>query len=113
MSRYVIEGVLRDLADGKDVIITGPTYREAEELHRQIVAAADEEEWQRIFRANGLASATHFGGGTVQPITSTPSLRGRSADVLLVLQARLLSQEQRRELRTAAVALGAEVQEVA
>ncbi|GAA1714561.1 hypothetical protein [Brachybacterium phenoliresistens] len=112
MSRYVIEGVLRDLADGKNVVITGPRLREAEDLHRQIVAAADEKEWQRIVRANGNASATHFGGGMVRPVASTASLRGRRVDVLLVMQPRLLTEDQVWEVRGAAGATGAEVQEV-
>lgn len=106
MSRYVIDGILNDVAEGKDVTIVSPMFRYSEDLLEQVIRAAGLDQWSKVVRANGNRSATHAGGGTVRPIAATASLRGRRTDVLLVLEVRAMSEAQQQEIRAASEGVG-------
>ena len=100
MNRYITDGIVRDVADGKNVVIAGKSLRQSEQ-ELDLAIEADPEAWARISKASGNKRATHSGGGTVRPMAATASLRGAQADVLLVLDFRALDEKQRAEVLAA------------
>lgn len=87
MNRYQIEGILRDLAADKDVLILGETLRETDEAMEQLEAAAPGT-WSVVSRANGRRLLTHVSGTTVRPLsrrTAAKQLRGAHPDVIVSL----------------------------
>lgn len=108
MSRYLIEGIRRDVESGKCVAIIGNTRREAKGEFEDIVQAGDP--WDAVSRTNGKESAW-FRGGSVYVVTADPrAVRGRTFDVAVLLGGlRSLSLEKSNEFFRALRPTGAEL----
>lgn len=97
MNRYITDGLVRDAAAGKHIVIVAKTLYHAEyELRLAIEAAPDA--WTRTSAANGNKYAEHKNGGTIRPVAATASLRGRDPDVLLALDFWDMTEQQRHEV---------------
>lgn len=116
MNRYLIDGILTDLAEGKDIIVVGPTLRASEAVLHEVLSNSHSDAWARIIRANGNEHATHQGGGTLRTVAATPALRGRRTDILLLLDRGHFTPAQQHEIGHAIHAsrnTGCEVQSIA
>ena len=97
MNRYITDGLVRDAAAGKNIVIVAKTLRHAEHELRLAIEAAPNS-WTRTSAANGNKYAEHLSGGTIRPVAATTSLRGRDPDVLLVLDFRDMDERQQAEV---------------
>ncbi|MEE6280159.1 hypothetical protein [Georgenia sp. MJ170] len=105
MNRYGLEGMARDVAAGKSVLLVSVLRRSAVAIFRELAGFAD---WQRVRFTNGREHLTHWSGGRLDVVAAGHALRGRSPDVLIIEGADALSVAQEDELRPL-LATGAEV----
>ena len=81
--RYLVEGVARDVAAGKRVLVAMPRMWEAREVFRRVAEAGD---WSRVQRTNGMESVEHGSGGRAWfRSASSNGVRGIQCDVLVVV----------------------------
>lgn len=104
--RYLVEGIARDVAEGKSVVIVAITRSEALKLHHQVIEHAGPDSWRRIVKAHGAECADHVGGGSLRPLAVTASLRGRRVDVLVIRDFRHMTDAQQSELLASAPMAG-------
>lgn len=81
MNRYVTEGIIRDLEDGKDVVLLGPHRGHAMSRYKEIVALP--EPWGRVSKANGRESAQLGDGRLTVGWTGGPRFQDIPADVVV------------------------------
>ena len=80
--RYLVEGVARDVASGKRVLVAMPRM-EAREVFRRVAESGD---WSRVQRTNGMESVEHDSGGRAWfRSASSRGVRGVHCDVLVVV----------------------------
>ena len=81
--RYLVEGVARDVAAGKRVLVAMPRMVEAREVFRRVAESGD---WSRVQRTNGMESVEHDSGGRAWfRSASSHGVRGVHCDVLVVV----------------------------
>ena len=81
--RYLVEGVARDVASGKRVMVAMPRMVEAREVFRRVAESGD---WSRVQRTNGMESVEHDSGGRAWfRSASSHGVRGVHCDVLVVV----------------------------
>lgn len=94
MSRYLIEGVTRDLAKGLRVAVVAHTMVGARAIFAD-VAAAMKDDAERISRTNGAERITAKGGGEFRVFSrQSRGMRGVSLDVLVIADRGAYSYEQ-------------------
>lgn len=77
--RYLVEGVARDVAAGKRVLVAMPRMVEAREVFRRVAESGD---WSRT---NGVEPVEHGSGGRAWfRSASSNGVRGIQCDVLVV-----------------------------
>ncbi|UXM92563.1 hypothetical protein [Paenarthrobacter sp. JL.01a] len=88
MSRYVVEGIQRDLANGLRVGLVGFTQVGAHEVFSR-VAEVMAETAEKITRTNGRERITSREGGELHIFSrQSRAMRGVSLDVLVILDSR-------------------------
>ena len=103
MHRYVAEGLLRDAAIGKRVLVFATCGR-AREIFRQASAlAANQTGVTRILRANGRECVEFANGGRLRFISTSFAARGHEADVVYVEGWNDLNDTLRDDIRPAAL----------
>ena len=81
--RYLVEGVARDVAAGKRVLVAMPRIVEAREAFRRVAESGD---WSRVQRTNGRESVEHDSGGRAWfRSASSTGVRGVDCDVLVAV----------------------------
>lgn len=97
MNRYVIDGIVRDLEAGKDVLVVGPRWHEAGHAFQCVTESVPD--WQRIQRTNGAQEAVHRSGARLWVRSAQGrGQRGVSADVVVLIDARAIPEERRRDV---------------
>ncbi|SMY01206.1 hypothetical protein BSP239C_03194 [Brevibacterium sp. 239c] len=87
MNRYIIDGLIADLHNGKRIVIVAPTVRQSSFAFRTIAdAMSNDEAVSKIRRANGQESiTTHTGGYLTFIAVSMYGGRGFYADTVVAL----------------------------
>lgn len=100
MNRYIIDGLIADLHNGKRIVIVAPTVRQSSFVFRTIAdAMSNDETVAKIRRANGQESiTTHTGGYLTFIAVNMNGGRGFNADTVLALSARHMTDKQVHEL---------------
>lgn len=99
MNRYELDGLVRDaLGDDKTVLICGPAEEARGALaaiaeHLKLLEGAPAVEGSRVVWAHGRAHISFRFGGSVWAVGRPSDLRGRCADVVLLLDSARRSDE--------------------
>ena len=81
--RYLVEGVARDIAAGKRVLVAMPRMVDAREVFCRVAESGD---WSRVQRTNGMEFVEHGSGGRAWfRSASSKGVRGVHCDVLVVV----------------------------
>lgn len=100
MNRYIIDGLIADLHNGKRVVIVAPTVRQSSFAFLTIAdAMSNDEAVAKIRRANGQESiTTHTGGYLTFIAANMNGGRGFNADAVVALSSEHLTDTQARDL---------------
>ena len=111
MNRYIIEGLIADLHNGKRIVIVAPTVRQSSFAFRTIAdAMSNDEAVSKIRRANGQESiTTHTGGYLTFIAVNMHGGRGFNADVLIAFDMHLMPVTGVRDIREYAAFTQAEL----
>lgn len=95
MNRYVIDGIVRDIVDGKDVALLAARRRDARKVFDLVYAASDD--WPEACRVNGREVLRTW-NGSLHVLSLGPGGRGLSLDVLVLVDGlRPIENTRRRE----------------
>lgn len=100
MNRYIIDGLIADLHNGKRIVIVAPTVRQSSFAFRTIAdAMSNDEAVKTIRRANGQESiTTHTGGHLIFIAVNMNGGRGFNADIVVALRSEQMTDTQVHDL---------------
>lgn len=100
MNRYIIDGLIADLHNGKRIVIVAPTVRQSSFAFRTIAdAMSTDAAVAKIRRANGQESiTTHTGGHLTFVAANMYGGRGFNADTVVALSSEHLTDTQVKDL---------------
>lgn len=94
MNRYIVQGIINDLHQGKRVALIGPRRVLARHVFMDVIHTAPAEGIRRVTVSNGNEQVDMLNGGrlTVAAATRT-GLRGVTLDVLVLLDWRDINRD--------------------
>jgi len=83
MNRYVTDGLLADMREGKSVLVIAGSRYEAQYVHHAVVESANLA-GLRVLRANGREAIVAPGGGRIDFRSVGAGVRGYAPDVAVL-----------------------------
>ena len=97
--RYLVEGILRDVSRGRDVLVLARDDCALAPLVRAVERAGGDDAWARAVRTPGQQALTHRSGGRLwAKALHARGHRGVSAHVAVVLDYSSMGLAERREV---------------